>query len=640
MKKLLLTLMFVVLVAPISFAKKNVVNAVQKSYNYTQADPDSGGPDQWGYTWKRSDEPGGPVFNWLDSANGWQRIAGLSDDNSIGFFNLGFEFPFYWYTVNKLQIGSNGWVSFQNTISSINAAFTQFPNATAPNDVLAPLTTDYDFTDSLVQRYNSRCFFWTNNTDSAIVSYRDVVEWFGNGPIPGIRPRYNFQIIISKSDSSITFQYGDTLTGTVPAFFTMESNVTCGMENLLGNVGLSYYFVDGAAGGVVDPSRYTPGTAVKIKKTVETGYQVVDAALLGGYNADNGAVFLENGNVNSISCYVKNTGTADLSNVRVRHAITRGATTVLRDTVFIASLPAGSTEMVTFPKTFTPAQAGIHSSRFTVDATGDILATNNAKTTETNVLNFIPNSNTTLAFDDGTLDGAGNSSWGFGNEFECPVTVKIESAYVYVQTVGTGSLNVVIVADDGPSGTPGTVLATKTITPTTGFNKVYFGAENIEIAEGHKFYIGEIGTHTFALDNSTPFSNRGWEITSGWGVDRARATQDVMVRAVVKTISTGVPEFENNSPVSYTLEQNFPNPFNPTTNINFSVANRSNVNIKIFDVLGSEIQTLINGVVEAGNHSIVWEGTNSKGISVPSGMYFYQLNVNGISTTKKMVLMK
>jgi hypothetical protein len=637
MKQLLLALFFVVLIVPLSFAKMNGSATVQKSFNYTQADPDSGGPDQWGYTWKRSDEPGGPVFNWLDSANGWHTVDGLQDDNSVGYYDFGFDFNFYWYKSNKVLIGSNGWVSMSAPIgANLAAAFTQFPNATAPNDIVAPLAADFDYSIASVQ--GSKCYFWTNNTDSAIVSWVDAVEWYQTPPAQ--YPKYSFQVIFCKTDSSITFQYGNVSSG---ANFASESNISMGIENVVGNIGLSYYFVDGSAGGTVDPTRYATGTAVKIARTVNTGFQVVDAGMVGGFNAGNAAVFLQSQSANNVTCYVQNFGTADLTNVRVRHAITRGATTVLRDTVFIAYLLQGAQEMVTFPKTFTPSQAGIHSSRFTVDATGDVLATNNAQTTETNVLNFAGGSNVELAYDDGALDGTGRSwgsAGGFGNEFELPITVDLESAYVRIQTVGSGALTVMALGDDGPNGTPGTVLATKEIAaPIAGLNKVYFGSDNINIGTGHKFYIGATGQHTYAMDQSTPRCNRGWEITAGWGSNRFGATEDVMIRATVN-VMTGVVDELSYLQKGYELEQNFPNPFNPTTNISFSIAQRSNVSIKIFDILGSEIQTLINGIVESGNHSIVWEGTNSKGISVPSGMYFYQLNVNGISVTKKMVLMK
>ncbi len=631
MKTLFLILSVSLVCVSLSFSKHSTTQ--NNVFKGTPVTVDTSSPDSWGYTWIRSDETGGPSYHWLDSTDGWQRVNGLSDDNSIGFFNLGFDFNYYWYTVSKLQVGSNGWLSFQSTIGSINAAFVQFPNSGLPNDVVGPLTGDFDFTDSLVQRYHSRAYFWTNNVDSAVVSWVDAVEWFATPPQP--RPTYSFQVILCKTDSSITFQYGpQTGNGT----FASESNITMGLENNTGLIGLSYYF----ASGSIDPTRYTEGIAVRIKKTVETGFQVVDGGVLGGFNSRNGGVFLVNNASNTISMVVKNFGTADLINPRVRNTITRGVTTVLRDTTYIDTLHAGEIKTVTFPRAFSPTTAGAHTGRFFIDITGDLVSSNNSVTTEISVVNFVQNSTAVLSYDDGALDGTGVSAWGLGNEFEVSTQVRIDSAYVRIQTPAS-PVSVEIRNDDGPGGTPGTLLASKTIaSPVAGQNAVYFGGDNV-IINGGKFYIGEISTgtaNTFAVDQTAPLSNRGWEITSGWGVDRARATEDVMIRAVITPLTTNVNEYLSYLPKGYEMEQNYPNPFNPTTNIKFSIANKSNIQLVVFDILGNEIKTLVNQSMEAGNHSITWNGVSNSGKIVPSGIYFYRLQGEHFSEVKKMMLIK
>src|SRR5208283_873651 len=73
-------------------------------------------------------------------------------------------------------------------------------------------------------------------------------------------------------------------------------------------------------------------------------------------------------------------------------------------------------------------------------------------------------------------------------------------------------------------------------------------------------------------------------------------------------------------PNQYFLSQNFPNPFNPTTQISYTIAKASNVTLTIYDVLGREIATLVNGKNEPGNHSVGWNALN-----VPSGVYFYRI---------------
>lgn len=92
---------------------------------------------------------------------------------------------------------------------------------------------------------------------------------------------------------------------------------------------------------------------------------------------------------------------------------------------------------------------------------------------------------------------------------------------------------------------------------------------------------------------------------------------------------------ESQTPVTYKLSQNYPNPFNPVTNIDFSISKAGLVNLKIFDILGREVRTLVSQNMNAGNYSYKFDGA---GLS--SGLYFYRLEVNGYSDIKKMSLIK
>jgi hypothetical protein len=83
------------------------------------------------------------------------------------------------------------------------------------------------------------------------------------------------------------------------------------------------------------------------------------------------------------------------------------------------------------------------------------------------------------------------------------------------------------------------------------------------------------------------------------------------------------------------LSQNYPNPFNPSTKIKYSVPNSSQVVIKIFDILGNEIETLVNEEKPAGTYEVTWYAEQ-----LPSGVYFYQLRAGSFVQTKKMLLLK
>lgn len=93
-------------------------------------------------------------------------------------------------------------------------------------------------------------------------------------------------------------------------------------------------------------------------------------------------------------------------------------------------------------------------------------------------------------------------------------------------------------------------------------------------------------------------------------------------------------------PAAFRLHQNYPNPFNPTTTIRYDVVKPDRVSLKIYNMLGEEIKTLVDGVVASGNHSIVWDATNNSGNKVASGMYIYTLKVGDGQAHRRMLLLK
>lgn len=90
----------------------------------------------------------------------------------------------------------------------------------------------------------------------------------------------------------------------------------------------------------------------------------------------------------------------------------------------------------------------------------------------------------------------------------------------------------------------------------------------------------------------------------------------------------------------YTLRQNTPNPFNPNTAITYSIKEPGNVSLKIYNLLGQEIKTVVNEQKQAGEYQAKWDGKDTLGRQVSSGVYLYVLQANDFSATKKMLFVK
>ena len=106
---------------------------------------------------------------------------------------------------------------------------------------------------------------------------------------------------------------------------------------------------------------------------------------------------------------------------------------------------------------------------------------------------------------------------------------------------------------------------------------------------------------------------------------------------LIKTNSDGTLEsFESsNNPYTFSLNQPYPNPFNPSTTLDFSIPFSDNVNIRVLDIVGREVDILMNEYLTNGNHRIEWNGQGH-----PSGIYFISFESRGFVETQKVVLMK
>jgi hypothetical protein len=138
-------------------------------------------------------------------------------------------------------------------------------------------------------------------------------------------------------------------------------------------------------------------------------------------------------------------------------------------------------------------------------------------------------------------------------------------------------------------------------------------------------------TITFDATNLSP----GVYSTTVTVVDPHHGPIAVPVNLVVQAVTGIGTQSEGNTPGSFSLEQNFPNPFNPSTRITYSIPARQFVSLKVYNLLGQEVAALVDGEQSAGTHTVVWNAANVSG-----GVYFYRLQAGSFAAVKRMVLVK
>jgi len=154
------------------------------------------------------------------------------------------------------------------------------------------------------------------------------------------------------------------------------------------------------------------------------------------------------------------------------------------------------------------------------------------------------------------------------------------------------------------------------------------------------------GLHPFSLQNSSLCINAGIPDITGLNLPEFDLAGNP--RMYGGRIDMGAYENQNVAvsseeiiiPNVTTLYQNFPNPFNPSTTINYSLKENSKVNLNIYNIKGQKVRQLVSNQLTGGQHSVVWNGKDDNNKPVSSGIYFYKLKTDNFDKTRKMILMK
>jgi hypothetical protein len=305
-----------------------------------------GGPDSFGYRWKDSNDPGGPVFNWVNISVIGTEITpwphGTVDDGYTDPISLGMTFTYYGIDYTSVVVSTNGWASFLTQTNSYlsNVAI---PTAAAPNALLA---VDWDDLDGGTVGH---CYYYSD-----VAQNRFIVSWVNWPYYPDPAGPHDFQIIINSSDSSVVYQYGS-------GDYT-HTSMTVGIENETGTIGLQLAY---------NTAYPTNNLATRFYRPPTLAHDVgVDAILSPGS-------FTYKDTTYTVSSKVKNFGSNTETNVDVGFIIkdTTG-TTVYNHTYIVPTLPPDAESTITFEAAWVPGEGKTHTMKSFTSLGSDLDRTN------------------------------------------------------------------------------------------------------------------------------------------------------------------------------------------------------------------------------------------------------------------------
>lgn len=506
-------------------------------FPYTPAHA-GGGPDTFGYVWLDNNDVGGPSVTWIDTTSSWTRVNGLQDDNSVGPFNIGWNFHYYWTSYNTLKVGSNGWLSFDN-VGNVAHCFPSIPTPGGAGDnLIAPLMSDLTFVSSFSAFPNvGEVYYWSNNVDSFVISFYNVPFW-QNG-VPDWIGSNTFQVLLDGTDSSITYNY-QTLNSTFNNA-ACARDIAVGIENLTGNIGLE------PIGDALPPSN----SAIKFYYPDSVLLSIRDVTPAWNQNADNGGAFYPLGVIPALQSNIANVGNTDVTTQTTISGTIEDVNfgVLYNSTATIPTLLNGQSSTVTFSPQASLNTAGQYYFNTQVLNSQDINPSNNTNSVELNMVD-LSGVSTSLSYATGGASTAG-LSWSGGMDDDgggvyivppiYPVTIS--SVDYFITSTGSDYYIAQIYDDNGPNGSPGTLLYTDTILSTAHISNAWntVTLSSAVTVNSGGVYIGWFqggATVTLGTETVGPLSRRNYEILAGqWAEYRENSARDLLIRANI----TGYP---------------------------------------------------------------------------------------------------
>jgi Peptidase family C25/Propeptide_C25/HYDIN/CFA65/VesB-like, Ig-like domain len=583
----------------------NLIYNLSKSYVGYSDDSGRGhgGPDDFGYQWFDSNEPGGPDYNWRDISGIGTEVTFTGNDIGTDLMPIGFEFYFYGTYYSQFRINPNGWIGFGDDSEEWNNL--SLPHPTAPNPAILPFWDDLDpVSEGNVYYYGSE--------DSLVVWYDDVIHFAGN-----YSGTYDFQMILYPT-GDIVFQYRD-MVGDV-------DSATIGIQDTDADDALQVVYNGSYMGNelciifrkIVDWMHIDPTYGFVPQGETHTIDVLVDAAELipGEFSCD---IILQTNDPNA---------------------------TLVEIPIFLQ-----------VSNEFPHISLSQNEFDFGTLMIGDEI-------TDTLTVSNLGNQQLDISDISISLPGYSVSSTNFSLEpnssTDIYITFAPEENIVYNATMSISSNDpvtpIVEVDLNGDSIFPIIELS------ETAFD---FGIVDLEAEVTDTLVISNTGTdvlHVFEIDVSGEvFStninsinlppNESIEVIISFipmeeitYSETITISSDDLYEPILEISLTGVGEELTNAgnvlPAITKVYQNFPNPFNPDTQISYSVSESGKVNLSVYNIKGEKVKTLVNNFQEPKWYEIIWNGRDDSNKSVSSGVYFYKFVVGKHSETKKMLLIK
>jgi len=600
----------------------------------------SGGPDQFGYTWKNSDDPEGPAFEWVDisgtSATPGTLVEGLGDDNSVPMIPMGITFQYYWLEFEGLKMGSNGWLSFSN-VGNVAHCFPSIPQSGGGNNLLAPLMSDLNF-DEATNPAELR--YLNDGNGRFIVSYINVPFWVNATPM--FTGSNTFQVIIDSNDNSITFNYLDVESGVYNSNDPCTNDAVIGIENTTGTIGLQ----------IAVENIPNDGTAIRFEYPEMSTFEITDIAASFNIDPDNLARFYMPDETIPLASGLTNTGNVDIENavsVLARISAPNG-TNYQQIAMTEGTIPAGESVSLELPPlnpVGTDNLPGNYSFSSLAGLGGDLVGSNNENISEFSVVDISQEDGIELSYVRGETTttqaswsgGGGNSGMAvFVEPPFYPANIKAVEMFVFGDQGGNldDAFTIEIRDDDGPNGSPGTLIGLESVDAGTynaaGEWLLKDLAFPITVTSGGVYVTWVMQGNTLAIGTETtaPFSRRVFELVGGaFAQYRSNETADIMIRTILENpffVAVDDVELDNGVKV-------FPNPTNGLVNIDNQLAEDAISRVQVYNTLGQVILDQAINIAAGDLQSI--DLSNQ-----PHGIYYLNIQADKAQVTRKISLTK